>query len=111
MARHEVLHIFHMALGHSARFMESDEMTTLNEDMQEIRDYLKGTLYSERFVRIESVLRDAQRYAFLRGRDLETINRGGIFAGKTPDNMILNGKDLDDAIDAAISKINTETCA
>lgn len=45
---------------------------------------------------------DAARYQWLRGRDLETISHGGVFAGKTPDNVILNGEDLDSAIDAAI---------
>ena len=46
---------------------------------------------------------DAARYQWLRERDLETISRGGVFAGKTPDNVILNGDDLDRAIDAAIA--------
>ena len=47
--------------------------------------------------------RDAGRYRFLRSRDLETINNGGVFAGVTPDNIVLNGTDLDAAIDAAIA--------
>ena len=42
------------------------------------------------------------RYAYLRSRDLDTIKSGGIFAGQTPDNLVLNGKDLDDAIDDAM---------
>lgn len=46
---------------------------------------------------------DAARYQWLRERDLETISHGGVFAGKTPDNLILNGDDLDRAIDAAIA--------
>lgn len=45
---------------------------------------------------------DAARYQWLRERDLETISHGGVFAGKTPDNVILNGEELDRAIDAAI---------
>ncbi|WP_177477853.1 hypothetical protein [Pseudomonas sp. GW531-T4] len=45
--------------------------------------------------------KDAERYQWLRERDLETLHRGGVFAGQTPQNMVLNGKDLDDAIDAA----------
>lgn len=44
------------------------------------------------------------RYQFLRNRDLDTVKAGGIFAGKTPDNLVLNGEDLDAAIDAAIAK-------
>ena len=47
--------------------------------------------------------RDAARYSWLRARDLETICRGGVFAGMTPQNVILNGKDLDAAIDAALA--------
>ena len=42
---------------------------------------------------------DAKRYAWLRERDLDTIHRGGVFAGLTPKNVVLNGEDLDIAID------------
>ena len=42
----------------------------------------------------------AERYAWLRERDLSTIYQGGVFAGKTPENVVLNGADLDAAIDA-----------
>ncbi len=42
---------------------------------------------------------DAARYRFLRDRDLETITEGGVFAGMTPDNIVLNGEDLDHAVD------------
>lgn len=45
--------------------------------------------------------RDAARYRYLRERDLDTIKKGGVFAGQTPENFILNGDDLDAAIDAA----------
>jgi hypothetical protein len=41
-----------------------------------------------------------QRYAYLRQKDLGTIKKSGVFAGLTPANLVLNGKDLDDAIDA-----------
>lgn len=43
-----------------------------------------------------------RRYAFLRARSLDTIQTGGVFAGKTPDNIVLNGEDLDMAIDVAM---------
>lgn len=43
----------------------------------------------------------ALRYAYLRSRDLDAIDEGGVFAGKVPDNVVLNGEDLDTAIDAA----------
>ncbi|MAM60878.1 hypothetical protein [Maritimibacter sp. UBA3975] len=48
--------------------------------------------------------RDAARYRWLRARDLDTIDKGGVFAGLTPQNMVLNGEDLDEAIDAAMAE-------
>lgn len=42
---------------------------------------------------------DAARYRWLRSRDLDTISKGGVFAGMTPENVVLNGPDLDAAID------------
>ena len=45
---------------------------------------------------------DAIRYKYLRNRSLNTIENGGVFAGLTPENVILNGADLDRAIDDAI---------
>lgn len=42
---------------------------------------------------------DAKRYRWLRAKDLETISNGGVFAGLTPDNIVLNGSDLDKAVD------------
>ena len=46
---------------------------------------------------------DAERYRWLRSRDLETISQGGVFAGMTPQNVILNEEDLDQAVDASIA--------
>lgn len=46
---------------------------------------------------------DAARYRWLRERDLETVHKGGVFAGMTPENYVINGVDLDAAIDAAIA--------
>ena len=45
---------------------------------------------------------DARRYRWLRERDLDTIHSGGVFAGQVPENLVLNGDDLDGAVDAAI---------
>ncbi len=53
---------------------------------------------------IERLRADADRYNWLRTRDLDTINQGGVFAGMTPENVILNEDDLDRAIDAAMNK-------
>lgn len=46
-----------------------------------------------------SVEADALRYRHLRKKDLDTIHEGGVFAGLTPENVVLNLEDLDDAID------------
>lgn len=45
----------------------------------------------------------AKRYRWLRERNLDTIETGGVFAGLTPDNVALNLEDLDRAIDQEIS--------
>ena len=45
-----------------------------------------------------------RRYAYLRLRSLNEIDKGGVFAGMTPANVVLNGCDLDNAIDAAIEQ-------
>jgi hypothetical protein len=54
------------------------------------------------------VLADAVRYRYLRGRPDDQIGKGGIFAGMTPatgsGGYILNGDDLDRAVDGAIGR-------
>jgi hypothetical protein len=46
---------------------------------------------------------DAARYRFLRARDLDSIEKGGVFAGMSQ-NIVLNEGDLDRAIDIAIAE-------
>lgn len=48
-------------------------------------------------------LRDAARYRWLRERDVDTIDKGGVFAGMTPENLVLSGDELDAAIDLQMS--------
>ena len=50
---------------------------------------------------LQPVRDDAERYRWLRTRDLDTIDAGGVFAGITPQNRVINGKDLDRAVDQA----------
>ncbi|ACE99213.1 hypothetical protein Rpal_0654 [Rhodopseudomonas palustris TIE-1] len=50
---------------------------------------------------LHALKRDAERYRWLRERDVETIDMGGVFVGKTPENVVLNGIDCDAAVDAA----------
>lgn len=52
----------------------------------------------------DSLLRDAERYRWIRQRNLDTISQGGVFAGMTPQNLVLNEETLDEAIDAAMAK-------
>jgi len=52
----------------------------------------------------DSLLRDAERYRWMRHRNLDTISQGGVFAGMTPQNLVLNEETLDEAIDAAMAK-------
>lgn len=52
---------------------------------------------------------DAARYRWLRSRDLDTIDAGGIFIGRVPENLVVNGDDADRAIDAAISAVRSRT--
>ena len=46
--------------------------------------------------------RDAARYRWLRSRDLETMWEGGVFSCIAPENIVLNGEDLDEAVDTAL---------
>ncbi|KAA0995467.1 hypothetical protein FQ192_10525 [Pseudomonas sp. ANT_J12] len=52
----------------------------------------------------QELRKDAERYRWLRARDLETIRHGGVFAGQTPSNVVLNGDDLDANIDAVMGQ-------
>lgn len=55
--------------------------------------------------------RDAARYRYLRERDLDSIHQGGVFAGMTPENVVLNGEDLDQAVDAGLAGRHREHAA
>lgn len=65
---------------------------------------------TERDQQIDALSMDAGRYRWLRSRDLETISKGGVFAGLTPDNLVLNEETLDHAIDAAMAKPKCRHC-
>jgi hypothetical protein len=51
----------------------------------------------------EALRNDAERYRVLRQADVDTIHNGGLFAGLTPDNIVINGHDLDRLTDAVIA--------
>lgn len=52
----------------------------------------------------EALRIDAERYRWLRHRNLDTISQGGVFAGITPQNLVINEETLDEAIDAAMAQ-------
>lgn len=51
---------------------------------------------------IRELREDAARYRWLRSRDLETITKGGVFVGLTPENLVISGDHLDLAVDSAM---------
>ncbi|PHR91067.1 MAG: hypothetical protein COA69_13525 [Robiginitomaculum sp.] len=58
-----------------------------------------------RFVRDHDELElYASRYQYLRNVDLDKISVGGVFAGMTPENVVLNEEHLDLAVDIEIRK-------
>ena len=61
---------------------------------------IEATETADQIAALVTKAEHAERYAWLRERDLSTIYQGGVFAGKTPENVVLNGADLDAAIDA-----------
>src|ERR1700687_4644703 len=63
---------------------------------------LRAILSAQRETEIARLRADAARYRWLRRRDLETVYDGGVFVGVTPDNLVINGDDLDRHIDEAM---------
>jgi hypothetical protein len=80
---------------------EREALQQLLNQRDEALHSLEQRRYAEQQA-CQAAERDAERYRWLRSRNLETIHQGGVFAGTTPENMVLNGVDLDAAVDAAI---------
>ncbi|HCF0038553.1 hypothetical protein [Pseudomonas aeruginosa] len=86
------------------------EVERLEEELSQCASALPGTYYMDPPdggnvsipEQIRRMAKDAARYRWLRERDLETIRQGGVFAGMTPENIVLNQDDLDAEIDAAL---------
>lgn len=81
-----------------------DIETKILDAFQDGDDVVKDRALEVALVEIERLRADADRYNWLRNRDLDTISQGGVFAGVTPENVILNEEDLDRAIDAAMNR-------
>lgn len=67
-----------------------------------------GWVGAEEFQSLGAIRLAADRYQWLRERDVDAIHRGGVFAGQTPRNVVLSGEDLDQAVDAAMGKESGE---
>lgn len=78
---------------------ECDGLMIGQEQASSILAYLQYgvEMYDTQFLR-----RDAERYRKLRDADINAIHKGGVFAGLTPDNVVINGEDLDIAVDLLI---------
>lgn len=83
------------------------DLTARDQQFDALRQGMKGDYDLDAwlaFVEEAPQLRlDAGRYRWLRSRDLEAISQGGVFAGLTPDNLVLNEETLDQAIDNAMA--------
>ena len=90
------------------------DLTARDEQIDALRQGMKGEYDLDAwlaFVEEAPQLHlDAGRYRWLRSRDLETISQGGVFAGMTPDNLVINKETLDQAIDAAMAKPKCRHC-
>lgn len=78
---------------------ECDGLAITAEQATSILAYLQ---YGRALDSVETLLRDAMRYRKLRDADIDAIHKGGVFAGLTPDNVVINGEDLDIAVDLLI---------
>lgn len=91
----------------------ADRIAELEQQLAEARKEIDeqcrlNAMGQERELRLIAQLAEvrwyAERYKFLRARDLDTIDIGGIFVGVVPDNLVINENDLDAAVDAAIAE-------
>ena len=96
LERLEVAKGYHKECIHAFIGKDGEEIPLLVADLKALLQQVTTALSN-------TDAKDAARYRWLRARDLETIGQGGVFAGMTPQNVILNGQDLDDAIDAALA--------
>jgi len=78
---------------------ERDQKVKLFDEAQAITIELG---YRNVATAIKALRKDAERYRVLRQADVDTIHNGGLFAGLTPDNIVINGIELDIHTDAVI---------
>jgi len=56
----------------------------------------------------DALREDAERYRYLRQVDIKAIKKGGVFAGMTPENVVINKEHLDIAVDNARKLIGAD---
>lgn len=78
---------------------ECDGLAITAEQASNILAYLQ---YGATMNEAQAIQRDAERYRKLRAADINAIHKGGVFVGLTPDNVVINGEDLDIAVDLLI---------
>ncbi|KAF4559154.1 hypothetical protein [Pseudomonas sp. CES] len=66
-------------------------------------EVVMASAYDQLKAENEALRKDAERYRVLRQADVDTIQNGGLFAGLAPDNIVINGHDLDRRTDAVIA--------
>lgn len=80
---------------HAAQVVIDDaqsDLNTLREENARLQD------------EVQRLRKDAARYNVLRQADVDTIHNGGLFAGLTPENIVINGRDLDERVDAVLAQ-------
>jgi hypothetical protein len=80
---------------------ENEKLKAENRELKDVKLGLSWA-FGELKIDAENLRKDAERYRWLRSRDLDTISDGGVFAGMTPQNMVLNEETLDEAVDSAM---------
>lgn len=89
--------------GYDDSQKERDWDPRKSDEWQQLLDLLQLECHTTVLSEMERFDKDIQRYRHLRSKDLDTISNGrGVFAGIVPDNLVINGADLDQAIDNEI---------
>lgn len=106
----------HIKTSHSREAELQQRLTVADEKLDLARLEIKRTernrdmwksQVGRQAKKLAALRKNADRYQWLRERDLNSIHDGGVFAGQTPRNVVMNGEDLDNAIDVAL-KLTTE---
>ena len=95
----------HVTCKRCLKIREKEKARIAAEDQKykaELYDEVWALAKSLGYFNVTTALADAERYQVLRQADVDTIHNGGLFAGLTPDNIVVNGNDLDQRVDAVL---------